>query len=112
MNVNEYCLLIKWSYLYNKESTWFDEDSGEERFDLIENREFALPRISTKTLKINSVQVLEGNLQAEIYVDYQTFSLVYGAPPVAKTVSYDYCVCGDCVSQTLHISCSILKKDN
>ena len=110
MGTPKYYLQIKWSYLYNKESTWFDQDSGEEYFELVEEKEYALPRIPEKTLKINALQESAEKIQAEIYVDYQTFTLAYGAPPIAKTVSYDYCVCGDCVSQTLHILCSIERK--
>ena len=34
--MNKYYLIMKWDYKYDKESTWFDEDSGENQYELIE----------------------------------------------------------------------------
>ena len=41
--MEKHLLVMKWDYEYDKESTWFDEDSGEERYELTEGAEYPLP---------------------------------------------------------------------
>ena len=48
-------LVMKWDYKYDKESTWFDEDHGENEYELIEGASYKLPHISDKSLEICSV---------------------------------------------------------
>ena len=43
--VKEHYLVMKWDYKYDKESTWFDEDSGEEQYELKEGASYTLPHI-------------------------------------------------------------------
>ena len=45
-------LIMKWDYKYDKESTWFDEDHGENEYELIEGASYKLPHISDKSLEI------------------------------------------------------------
>ena len=33
--MDNYLLAMKWDYEYDKESTWFDEDSGEKQYELV-----------------------------------------------------------------------------
>jgi len=54
--VKEHYLVMKWDYKYDKESTWFDEDSGEEQYELKEGASYTLPHIKEKSLEIRSVK--------------------------------------------------------
>ena len=53
--MDKHLLVMKWDYKYDKESTWFDEDSGENQYDLVEGASYKLPHISDKCLEIRSV---------------------------------------------------------
>ena len=70
--MKERYLIMKWDYKYDKESTWFDEDSGENEYELTEGASYKLPHISDKTIEIRSVAVEGGLVKAEIYVDHET----------------------------------------
>lgn len=52
----------------DKESTWFDEDSGENQYDLVEGASYKLPHISNKSLEICSLMADGDLIKAEIYV--------------------------------------------
>ena len=92
---------MKWDYDYNKESTWFDEDHGEEQYELTEGTTYPLPHISKKHLEICSVTT-EGDLvKAEIYVDSKTYTVYSSGGPVVGYAYYDYSAAGDSVSLTL-----------
>ena len=41
--MDKHLLVMKWDYKYDKESTWFDEDSGENQYELIEGASYKLP---------------------------------------------------------------------
>ena len=100
-------LVMGWDYKYDKESTWFDEDSGENEYDLIEGASYKLPHIGDKSLEIRSVAT-EGDLvKAEIYVDHKTYTVSNGGEPVVAHAYDDYMVAGDSVSQTLRMRLSI-----
>ena len=55
--MDKHLLVMKWDYKYDKESTWFDEDSGENQYELIEGASYKFPHISDKSLEIRSVTV-------------------------------------------------------
>ena len=98
---------MKWDYKYDKESTWFDEDHGENEYELIEGASYKLPHISDKSLEIRSV-ISEGDLvKAEIYVDHNTYTVCENGEPVVGYAYYDYMVAGDSVSQTLRMELTI-----
>jgi len=99
--MNDRYLVMKWDYKYDKESTWFDENSGEHQYMLREGESYKLPHISEKSLEICSVTA-EGDLvKAEIYADHKTYTVCSGSEPVVGHAYYDYSVAGDCVSETL-----------
>ncbi|MBR3681598.1 MAG: hypothetical protein IKL79_06300 [Clostridia bacterium] len=104
--MDRHLLIMKWDYKYDKESTWFDEDSGENQFDLIEGASYKLPHISCKSLEIRSVTTEGELIKAEIYVDYRTYTVYKGGEVVAFAHD-DYTVAGDSVSQTLRMELSI-----
>ncbi len=100
-------LVMKWDYKYDKESTWFDEDSGENQFELIEGASYKLPHISDKSLEVRSV-THEGNLiKAEIYVDYETYTVCNNSESIVAYAYDDYMVAGDSVSQSLRMELMI-----
>ena len=101
MAMRDHYLVMKWDYKYDKESTWFDEDSGENEYDLIEGASYKLPHISNKSLEIRSLTA-EGDLvKAEIYVDHEIHTVCNSGEPVVGYAHDDYMVAGDSVSQTL-----------
>ena len=105
--MNKYYLIMKWDYKYDKESTWFDEDSGENKYELTEGASYKLPHISDKTIEIRSVAV-EGDLvKAEIYVDHETYTVCNNGEPTVAFAYDDYMVAGDSVSQTLRMELTI-----
>lgn len=109
-NIKEYCLTVKWSYEYNKEGTWFDDDSGEERYALTEGACYPLPHINKKSLCIRKVNNSNDTVRAELYVDYKTVTLCGVGKPQTVHVSDSYSVCGDCVSQSLCLNITIEKQ--
>ena len=105
--MDKHLLVMNWNYKYDKESTWFDEDSGENQYDLIEGASYKLPHISDKSLEIRSLA--EGDLiKAEIYVeDHETYTVCNNGESVIAYAYDDYMVAGDSVSQTLRMELTI-----
>ena len=105
--MDKHLLVMKWDYKYDKESTWFDEDSGENQYELIEGASYKLPHISDKSLEIRSL-VAEGDIiKAEIYVDHETYTVCNNSEPTVAFAYDDYMVAGDSVSQTLRMELTI-----
>ena len=105
--MNKHLFVMKWDYKYDKESTWLDEDSGENQYELIEGASYKLPYISDKNMEIRSL-VAEGDLvKAEIYVDHETYTIGNNGESVVAYAHDDYMVAGDSVSQTLRIELTI-----
>ena len=104
--MDNHVLVMKWDYKYDKESTWFDEDHGENEYELIEGASYKLPHISDKSIEIRSVTA-EGDLvKAKIYVD-QTYTVCNNGESVVAFAYDDYMVAGDFVSQTLRMDLTI-----
>ena len=105
--MDKHLLVMKWDYKYDKESTWFDEDSGENQYELTEGASYKLPHISDKTIEIRSVAVEGGLVKAEIYVDHETYTVCNNGEIVVAFAYDDYMVAGDSVSQTLRMELAI-----
>ena len=105
--MREHYLVIKWDYKYDKESTWFDEDSGENQYALIEGTSYKLPHISDKSLEIHSLAAECDLVKAEIYVDHKTYTVCNNGDGVVAYAHDDYMVAGDSVSQTLRMKLTI-----
>ena len=105
--MDKHLLVIKWDYKYDKESTWFDEDHGENEYDLTEGASYKLPHMSDKSLEICSVTA-EGDLVgAEICVDHETYTVCSNGESVIAHAYDDYEVAGDSVSKTLRMELAI-----
>ena len=105
--MDKHLFVMKWDYKYDKESTWLDEDSGENQYELIEGASYKLPYISDKSIEIRSLAV-EGDLvKAEIYVDHETYTVSNSGEPTVAFAYDDYMVAGDSVSQTLRMELTI-----
>ena len=104
--MDTYLLFMKWDYKYDKESTWFDEESGEDQYELIEGASYTLPHIKEKSIEIRSVKTEGDLIQAEIYVDCKTYTLVSGET-IKAFADYNYTVAGDSVSQSLFMTFTI-----
>lgn len=100
-------LVMKWDYTYDKEGTWYDEDTGEEQYDLVERDEHALPHIRNKSLNIRSITVDDNIVKVEIYVDSKTYVVLNNGQSVCGCVYDNYMVAGDYVSQTLQLTFTI-----
>ena len=105
--MNKYYLIMKWDYKYDKESTWFDEDHGENQYDLVEGASYKLPHISDKSLEIRSLVADGDTVKAEIYVDHETYTVCNNGESVVAFAYDDYMVAGDSVSQTLRMELTI-----
>ena len=108
--MNNYQLVMKWDYEYDKESTWFDEDSGEQRYELTEGAEYPLPHEDKIKVEIRSV-IQEGDtVKAEVYVDHHTVTVVSGEEPVIAHASNSYSVAGDSVHESWCLKFTIEKE--
>ena len=108
--MNKYYLIMKWDYKYDKESTWFDEDSGKNEYELSEGASYKLPHISDKSLEIRSVKAEGDLIKAEIYVDHETYTVCNNGENVVAFAHDDYMVAGDSVSQTLCMKFAVTQK--
>ena len=104
--MEKYILLMKWSYDYDKEGTWFDTDSGEEEYEIKEGESFRLPHIN-KYLEITSVKREDETLLVEVYVDSHTVTVKNDEKEVTASVSDSYSVAGDSVHQSLALTFSV-----
>ena len=105
--MDENLLVTKWEYKYDKESTWFDEDSGENQYDLTEGASHKLPHISDKSFEICSVTAESDLIKAEIYVDHERYTVCNNGESVIAYAHDDYMVAGDAVCQTLRMELTI-----
>lgn len=98
--MDKYLLVMKWSYEYDKESTWFDEDRGEKQYELTEGAAYPLPKEDSIKVEIRSV-VRDGDaVTAEVYVDHHTVTVVSGGEPVIAHASNSYSAAGDSVHES------------
>ena len=105
--MSEYCLVVKWTYEYDKEGTWFDTDCGEERYPLIEGATYPLPHFRKKGLEIRELRKNEDSVTAELFVDHRTITLCGVGNPITAHASDSYSVCGDSVHQSLCLHMTI-----
>ena len=108
--MDKHLLVMKWDYKYDKESTWFDEDHGENEYELIEGASYKLPHISDESLEIRSVTAEGDLIKAKIYVDHNTYTVCENGEPVVGYAYDDYMVAGVSVSQTLCMKFTITQK--
>ena len=101
------CLIMTWSYTYDKESTWFDYDSGEEQYELKEEASYPLPHIREKSLEIHSLTAEGDLIKAEIFVDSATYTVLSDGEPVKACANDSYSVAGDSVWKTLDLTLAI-----
>ncbi len=102
--MKNYTLIMTWHYTYDKESTWFDEDSGEERYPITEGASYALPHIRNKNLEIHGVTFDGENVKAEVWADHHTVTVTSNGEAVTVHASDDYSVAGDSVHQSLSMT--------
>ena len=98
--MNDRYLVMKWDYEYDKESTWLDEDSGEEQYQLREGAEYPLPKEDKIKVEIRSVTQEGDTVKAEVYVDHHTVTVVSGQEPVIAHATNSYSVAGDSVHES------------
>lgn len=108
--MNNYCLVMKWDYEYDKESTWFDNDSGEKQYELVEGAEHPLPHEEKIKVVIKSVVNDGATVKAEVYVDHHTVTVVSGGEPVIAHASNSYSVAGDSVHESWCLKFTIDEK--
>ena len=108
--MNKYCLKMKWDYTYDKEGTWFDNDSGHEIYDLVEGAAYPLPHISKKCVEIQSVSIEGDTVRAVLYVDYHTVDVRSDGDPAVASAYHSYCAAGDSVHQSLSLTFTIEKE--
>ena len=107
MIMKEHYLVLKWSYTYDKEGTWFEEESGEISYELLEGASYTLPNMSGKRLEIRSVSSEGDSVNAELYADYNTYFVTNNGEHVIGHAHDSYTAAGDFVSKTLYMEFSI-----
>ena len=105
--MDKYLLVMKWEYEYDKEGTWFNEDSGEKRFELKEGASYPLPHEDKIKVEIRSFTKEGDGVKAEVYVDCHTVTVVSGGDPVISHASNSYSVCGDSVHESWCLSFTV-----
>ena len=108
--MDKYLLVMQWDYEYDKESTWFDEDNGEKRYELVEGAEYPLPHEDSIKVEIRSVTQEGDTVKAEVYVDHHTVTVVSGQEPVIAHASNRYSVAGDSVHESWCLKFTIEKE--
>ena len=103
----KFYLNIKWKYKYDKEGYWIDEYNGVNKYDLVRGASYELPRFTSKSLFIISVNTYDDVVSAELSVDGANVTVIKGAEPVSCHVYDEYGVCGDSVSRDLYMTISI-----
>ena len=104
----KYILVMRWDYEYDKESTWYNEDSGEQQYELIEGAQYPLPHEEKIKVEIRSITREGDTVTAEVYVDHHTVMVVSGGEPVVVHASNSYAVCGDSVHESWRLRFSLL----
>ena len=107
--MDKYVLVMQWDYEYNKESSWYDESSGEVRYILVEGAEYPLPEKDKIKVEIRSVTQEGDTVKAEVYVDHHTVTVVSGQEPVIAHASNSYSVAGDSVHESWCLKFTIEK---
>ena len=110
MAMREHLLIMKWDYTYDKEGAWFDEESGEERYELVEGTQYPLPQKDKIKFEICSVAQECDTVKAEVYVDHHTVTVVSGQEPVIAHASNSYSVAGDSVHESWCLRFTIEKE--
>ena len=105
--MEKHLLVMKWSYEYDKESTWFDEDSGEKRYELTEGAQYPLPHEDSIKVVIKSVVKDGDTVTADVYVDHHTVTVASDKEPVIAHASNSYSVVGDSVHESWSLCFSI-----
>lgn len=109
--MDKYGLVMKWDYTYDKESTWFDRDEGEKRYELISGAQYPLPHEEKIKVEIQAVTREKDILKAQVYVDHHTVTVVSGEAPAVTHVSNSYSVCGDSVHESWTLQFTIEKTE-
>lgn len=108
--MDKYVLVMQWNYEYDKESTWYDEDSGEKRYELVEGAQYPLPHEDKIKVVIESVVNDGAIVKAEVYVDHHTVTVVSDGEPVVAHASNSYSVAGDSVHESWSLMFTIEKE--
>lgn len=108
--MEEYRLIMKWDYEYDKEGYWFDNDHGENCYKLTEGNSYSLPHIDRKKVEIRSVTNDGDTIRAEVYVDSHTVTVCSDGEPAVAHASYSYTAAGDSVHQSLCLTFTIEKR--
>lgn len=105
-------LIMKWSYHYDKEGTWFDDDKGMCGYALQPMTHFTLPHMERKRVEILEV-VQEGErITATLKAAYDTFTVKNDGVEVTKHESDSYSAAGDSVHQSIAMTFTIEPKDH
>ena len=82
--MKKYSLVMKWSYKYDKESTWIEHDDGENRYELEEGAVHPLPHIGDRELEILAVRAEGDATVVELRIDGRELTLQSGEEPAVQ----------------------------
>ena len=112
MSVERYFLLMKWSYQYDKEGTWFDSDEGTYGYELKADTHFVLPHIEKKAVEILKVTQEGDVITVTLELEHDTFTVANDGVEVQKHVDDSYSVAGDSVHQSIAMTFTIEPKED
>lgn len=110
--MERYYLVMRWSYDYDKEGTWFDSDEGIYGYELKADTHFPLPHIEKKVVEILEVSQEGDLITVTLKLDYDTFTVKNDGVEVQKHVDDSYSVAGDVVHQSVAMTFSIEPKED
>ena len=105
-------LIMKWSYHYDKEGTWFDDDEGVYGYELKADTHFTLPHMEKKAVEILEVTQEGEVITATLKAAYDVFTVKNDGVAVTKHESDSYSAAGDSVHQSIAMTFTIEPKEN
>ena len=109
--MERHCLVMKWSYDYDKEGTWFDSDEGVYGYELTADTHFPLPHIEKKVVEILEVSQEGDLITAYLRLGVDTFTVKSDGAEVQQHVSDSYAAGGDVVHQSIAMTFTIKPKE-
>lgn len=110
--MERYFLVMKWSYHYDKEGTWFDSDEGTYGYELRGDTHFVLPHIEKKAVEMRKVTQEGDVITAYLQLGLDTFTVKNDGVEVQKHVSDSYSAGGDSVHQSIAMTFTIEPKED
>ena len=92
---------VSWTYNYDKEGTWFDNDEGVFTLSAVVGESLELPHLMKRYIKVTEVVQDGEGLTVTLDVNGTAYTVTSGKEPVVARVASSYSVAGDVVYQDI-----------